>query len=185
MIEALLVGVVATALGVGCGLALTGWVVHGVVPDTFPDLGMIVSLSAGSLAAATVLGTAAVALAPLFTTRRHATHGRAVHAARGRMRARCRRSGILRGAPAAHLDKPGSRRGGRGVDRYPHRGAARPTWDELGAGVLGSHFLRCRQDLGLRRLPHMRRDSRLRVTTDPTPGGARMPDAAADRSLTS
>ena len=68
--EALLVGVVATALGVGAGLALTGWVVRGVVPDTFPDLGMIVSLSAGSLAAATVLGTAAVALAPLFTTRR-------------------------------------------------------------------------------------------------------------------
>ena len=62
-------GVVAPP-SVGAGLALTGWVVRGVVPDTFPDLGMIVSLSAGSLAAATVLGTAAVALAPLFTTRR-------------------------------------------------------------------------------------------------------------------
>jgi putative ABC transport system permease protein len=41
-----------------------------VVPDTFPDIGVIVSLNPGSLAVATALGTAAVALAPLFTTRR-------------------------------------------------------------------------------------------------------------------
>jgi ABC-type branched-subunit amino acid transport system ATPase component len=57
-------------IGLGVGLLLTRWVVHGVVPDTFPDIGVIVSLNPGSLAVATALGTAAVALAPLFTTRR-------------------------------------------------------------------------------------------------------------------
>ena len=68
--EGLLMGIAATALGVAAGLALTDWVVHGVVPDTFPDIGLVVSLSTGSLAAAMLLGTAAVALAPLFTARR-------------------------------------------------------------------------------------------------------------------
>jgi putative ABC transport system permease protein len=68
--EGLLMGIGATLLGVGAGLALTGWVVRGIVPDTFPDIGVVVSLSGGSLAAAVLLGTAAVALAPLFTTRR-------------------------------------------------------------------------------------------------------------------
>jgi putative ABC transport system permease protein len=68
--EALLMGLAATALGVSAGLVLTGWVVRGVVPDTFPDVGVLVSLSGGSLFAAVLLGTAAVALAPLLTTRR-------------------------------------------------------------------------------------------------------------------
>lgn len=68
--EGLLIGIAATAIGVGAGLLLTRWVVHGVVPDTFPDVGVIVSLDAGSLAIAMALGIAAVALAPLFTTRR-------------------------------------------------------------------------------------------------------------------
>jgi putative ABC transport system permease protein len=40
------------------------------VPDTFPDIGVVVSLRTGSLAAAVLLGTAAVALAPVFTARR-------------------------------------------------------------------------------------------------------------------
>jgi len=68
--EGLLMGLVATAVGVLAGLALTGWVVRGIVPDTFPDLGLVVSLSTGSLAAAILLGTAAVALAPVLTARR-------------------------------------------------------------------------------------------------------------------
>jgi putative ABC transport system permease protein len=49
---------------------MTTWVVNGIVPDTFPDLGMIVSLSPASLLATILLGTAAVALAPVFTARR-------------------------------------------------------------------------------------------------------------------
>jgi putative ABC transport system permease protein len=70
VIEGLLMGIAATVLGLAGGLVLTGWVVKGVVPDTFPDIGMVVSLSSGSIAAAALLGTAAVALAPLFTARR-------------------------------------------------------------------------------------------------------------------
>jgi putative ABC transport system permease protein len=68
--EGLLIGIAATALGVAAGLLLTRWVVGGVVPDTFPDIGVIVSLSGNSLLAAVLLGTAAVAFAPLFTARR-------------------------------------------------------------------------------------------------------------------
>ena len=68
--EGLILGIAATVLGVAASLALTGWVVHGVVPDTFPDIGIVVSLSGGSLAAALLLGTAAVAFAPLLTVRR-------------------------------------------------------------------------------------------------------------------
>jgi putative ABC transport system permease protein len=68
--EGLLMGVAATAAGVAGGLLLTTWMIRAVVPDTFPDLGMVVSLGGGSLAAAILLGTAAVALAPLFTARR-------------------------------------------------------------------------------------------------------------------
>jgi putative ABC transport system permease protein len=68
--EGLLMGIAATATGIAAGLLVTTWVVRGVVPDTFPDLGMVVSLSSGSLLAAILLGTAAVALAPLFTARR-------------------------------------------------------------------------------------------------------------------
>jgi putative ABC transport system permease protein len=70
VIEGLLMGVTATALGVGAGLALTGWIVGVIVPETFPDIGVVVALSGGSVAAAVLLGTAAVALAPLFTARR-------------------------------------------------------------------------------------------------------------------
>jgi putative ABC transport system permease protein len=70
VIEGLLIGIAATVLGLAGGLVLTGWVVNGVVPDTFPDIGLVVSLSSGSVAAAALLGTAAVALAPLFTARR-------------------------------------------------------------------------------------------------------------------
>jgi putative ABC transport system permease protein len=70
VIEGLLMGVAATVLGLAAGLVLTGWVVKGVVPDTFPDIGLVVALSGGSVIAAALLGTAAVALAPLFTARR-------------------------------------------------------------------------------------------------------------------
>ena len=49
---------------------MTRWVVRGVVPETFPDLDVTVSLSQGSLLVAVLLGTAAVALAPLLTARR-------------------------------------------------------------------------------------------------------------------
>lgn len=68
--EGLLMGIAATALGITAGLVLTGWVVGGVVPDTFPEIGVIVSIGSGSLVAAILVGTAAVALAPLFNTRR-------------------------------------------------------------------------------------------------------------------
>jgi putative ABC transport system permease protein len=70
VVEALLMGLASTALGVAFGLLLTRWVVRGVVPDTFPDLDVSVSLSGGSLLVAVLLGTAAVALTPLLTARR-------------------------------------------------------------------------------------------------------------------
>ena len=68
--ESLLVGVVATLVGLALGLAIVGWVVRAVSPDTFPDLEVAVHLAPSSLLVAALLGVVAVGLAPLLTARR-------------------------------------------------------------------------------------------------------------------
>ena len=70
VLESLIVGVLGTAVGVALGMAVVGWVVHSVTPNTLPELGTTVSLSAGSLLAAAITGIAAVAVAPVLTLRR-------------------------------------------------------------------------------------------------------------------
>lgn len=70
VVESLLVGLLGTLIGIGLGMALVGWVVNSVTPQTLPDLGTIVSLSPGSVLAAALIGVAAVAGAPLLTIRR-------------------------------------------------------------------------------------------------------------------
>jgi putative ABC transport system permease protein len=68
--EGLVVGALGALLGIAFGLAVVQWVLSTILPDTVPELGIAVTISAGSLATAALVGIAAVALAPLLTARR-------------------------------------------------------------------------------------------------------------------
>ncbi|HEX5902564.1 MAG TPA: ABC transporter permease [Actinomycetota bacterium] len=68
-VEALLVGILGTLIGIGLGILAVRWIVSGAATD-MPDLGMIVSISPTTIATALALGVLAVGLAPLLTLRR-------------------------------------------------------------------------------------------------------------------
>jgi len=70
MAEYLVVGVLATLTGLALGGLIVRWIIHSLVPDTFPELGLLTSLAPVSLAAAAIAGVAAIAAGPLFTARR-------------------------------------------------------------------------------------------------------------------
>lgn len=70
VVESALIGLLGTLAGVGLGLAVLSWIVNVVSRDTYPELGLPVTVAAGSLAIAVVLGVVAVALAPLLGLRR-------------------------------------------------------------------------------------------------------------------
>jgi putative ABC transport system permease protein len=70
MVESLITGVLGTIVGLAIGLAVVGWVVNALMPSVWPDIGTVVSISAGSVAAAFVVGVGAVTLAPLLMIRR-------------------------------------------------------------------------------------------------------------------
>ena len=68
--ESLIIGLLGTLLGIGAGLLVIGWVVNETLPETLPDLGLVVSISGGSILVAALVGVIAVAVAPLLTARR-------------------------------------------------------------------------------------------------------------------
>jgi len=68
-VEALLVGLLGTLVGIGLGVLAVRWIVSGAATD-MPDLGMIVSIAPSTIATAIALGVLAVGMAPLFTYRR-------------------------------------------------------------------------------------------------------------------
>ena len=70
MVESLIIGVLGTIVGVVAGRLLLEWLLRVLLPSTFPDIGMIVDLSAGTLLTAVLFGVVAVALAPVLTLRR-------------------------------------------------------------------------------------------------------------------
>lgn len=70
MVESLIVGVLGTAVGVGTGWLLLGWLVHHLIPQTVPEFGIVTALAPTTLFAAIGLGVGAVALAPLLTARK-------------------------------------------------------------------------------------------------------------------
>ena len=69
--ESAIIGVLGTLAGLAIGLALASWITYFVARETFPDLGMEVTLSPASLAVAVLLGVGAVALAPVLGARRY------------------------------------------------------------------------------------------------------------------
>jgi putative ABC transport system permease protein len=68
--ESLLVGLLATAMGVVIGRGVLAWIVTSLIPETFPDLGIDAALSSTTLLAAGAAGLLALALAPVLTARR-------------------------------------------------------------------------------------------------------------------
>ena len=69
-IEGAIYGLLGTAVGVGVGVLVLRWVVDTIANSTMPDMGMVVSLSPGTVVAALVIGVGSVAVAPLLTIRR-------------------------------------------------------------------------------------------------------------------
>jgi putative ABC transport system permease protein len=70
IVENVVVGVAATALGVLGGMALVNWMIDTTLPDTFPEFGVTAALSPASLLLTLAAGLGAVTLAPLLTARR-------------------------------------------------------------------------------------------------------------------
>ncbi len=69
--ESAIIGLLGTLAGLAIGLGLASWITYIVARETFPDLGMEVTLSPTSIGAALLLGVGAVALAPLLGARRY------------------------------------------------------------------------------------------------------------------
>ena len=65
VLEALLVGVLATILGVAAGYAILRWIIDVSMRSTMPDLGTLVSISAGTFGLAALAGIVSVTAAPL------------------------------------------------------------------------------------------------------------------------
>lgn len=70
VVESALIGLLGSIVGLAFGLAILDWIVNVVSKDTFPELGLPVTLSAGSIATAAAVGIVAVGLAPLLGARR-------------------------------------------------------------------------------------------------------------------
>lgn len=68
--ETLVIGVLATTLGLLAGLALLTWMTQDLLTTTLPDIGLDVVLEPATIATVLVLGVVAVAIAPVFTVRR-------------------------------------------------------------------------------------------------------------------
>jgi putative ABC transport system permease protein len=70
IVESVIIGIVATAVGVAAGFLVVGFMINVLIADTLPDLGMVVWVSRQTLLTAVALGIVAVALAPLLTLRK-------------------------------------------------------------------------------------------------------------------
>lgn len=70
VLESMLIGTLGTLVGLGLGLALLGWIINVVSRDTYPELGLPITLTPASIATAVAPGIVAVAVAPLLSTRR-------------------------------------------------------------------------------------------------------------------
>ncbi len=68
--ESIVVGLLATAIGVAAGLAFLSWMLQSLATTTVPELGIDAYLSPSTIIIAIAVGLVAVAAAPLFLVRR-------------------------------------------------------------------------------------------------------------------
>lgn len=66
IVESVVIGVLATAIGVIAGLASLSWMLNSLVAPSFPEFAVSLALSPSTVIAAVVIGVVAVALAPLL-----------------------------------------------------------------------------------------------------------------------
>ena len=69
-VESMVIGVLGTAVGLVVGWFLLDWLVTTLLPQTFPDLGLITAVSGATWLTAVGLGVLAVTIAPLLTSRK-------------------------------------------------------------------------------------------------------------------
>lgn len=69
-VESLIIGTISTILGIALGGTIVVSITHWLLPTTVPDVGLRTTIAPSTLLTATVLGIAAVAVAPIFTLRR-------------------------------------------------------------------------------------------------------------------
>lgn len=70
MAESFVIGVLGTAIGIGLGRLLLGWIVNVQFEEVLPEVGARVVLSGATLGWAVLIGVLLVTLAPLLTWRR-------------------------------------------------------------------------------------------------------------------
>ena len=70
VVESLVIGVLGTGLGLVVGWLLLHWLITVLLPQTYPDLGIVTSVSGSTWLTAIALGVLAVTLAPLLTVRK-------------------------------------------------------------------------------------------------------------------
>lgn len=68
--ESAIVGVLATAVGIAAGIGVLSWVLGTLSREVFPELGVGITISTGTLVTAVLVGVVAVAAAPLLGARR-------------------------------------------------------------------------------------------------------------------
>jgi putative ABC transport system permease protein len=68
--ESLIVGALGTLVGLGGGFLVISWIVEQTLPETLPDLGLVIDITPASLLVAAAVGIVSVALAPLLSSRR-------------------------------------------------------------------------------------------------------------------
>ena len=69
-VEGLVLGALATLLGIVLGYGLLLWFIRELIPASYPDLGVILTIHVPQLAAVLAAGIAVVALAPALTVRK-------------------------------------------------------------------------------------------------------------------
>ena len=69
-VEGLVLGTIATLLGVVLGYGMLLWLIHDLIPASYPDLGVILSVRAPQMAVLLAAGIAVVAFAPVLTVRK-------------------------------------------------------------------------------------------------------------------
>jgi putative ABC transport system permease protein len=70
VVESAIVGLLGTVIGVVAGRLLLQWLIQVLIPQTVPDIGILIQVQPSTYLTAALLGVVAVALAPVLTVRR-------------------------------------------------------------------------------------------------------------------